>query len=81
MKFDPRLTYSSEDLSDLVASAKSRHEIMGPHNLGDGKASQKIVEDLLSRLRGDDFRGHSPNEDRRHIERNSGVGVGNKGQA
>jgi UDP-N-acetylglucosamine 2-epimerase len=36
------------------------------HNLGDGKASLRIVEDLAQRARNDDFRGHLP--ERYHLD-------------
>jgi UDP-N-acetylglucosamine 2-epimerase len=81
VKFDPLLTYSTVELENLLASAKNRHETMEPHNLGDGRASQRIVEDLLLRLRNDDFRGHKPKEERRPIARNYGFGFGERGQA
>ena len=32
------------------------------HNLGDGKASERIVSDLLNRLRNDGFRMHKPDD-------------------
>jgi len=32
------------------------------HGLGDGKASQRVVEDLLNRLHGDGFRLHKPSD-------------------
>ena len=32
------------------------------HKLGDGKASQRIVDDLARRAREDDFRGHLPEQ-------------------
>lgn len=32
------------------------------HNLGDGKASQRLVDDLLERLDNDTFRGHKPQD-------------------
>ena len=32
------------------------------HNLGDGKASERIVNDLLDRLRNDGFRMHKPED-------------------
>ena len=32
------------------------------HNLGDGKASERIVNDLLNRLRNDGFQMHKPED-------------------
>lgn len=81
VKFDPIQTYSAMELEKMVASAKSRVDSMATHNLGDGKSSQRIVDDLLLRLRNEDFRGHKPKEERRPIARNYGFGAGNKGKA
>ncbi len=39
------------------------------HNLGDGKASERIVNDLLSRLRNDGFRMHKPEDYHLPIDR------------
>jgi UDP-N-acetylglucosamine 2-epimerase len=41
------------------------------HGLGDGKAADRISEDLLRRLAEDDFRGHEPETHhlRKHVER------------
>ena len=39
------------------------------HELGDGKASQRLVDDLLRRLDNDGFRGHKPEHNHHWIER------------
>ena len=39
------------------------------HNLGDGKASERVVNDLLFRLRNDGFRMHKPEDYHLKIER------------
>ena len=41
------------------------------HGLGDGKASDRIVDDLLRRLREDDFCGHLPEDHhlQKHVQR------------
>ena len=39
------------------------------HKLGDGKASNRIVNDLLDRLRGNGFRLHNPEDYHLPIER------------
>lgn len=39
------------------------------HELGDGKASQRLVDDLLRRLDNDGFRGHEPEHNHHWIER------------
>jgi len=39
------------------------------HELGDGKASQRLVDDLLWRLDNDGFRGHEPDHNHHWIER------------
>lgn len=81
IKFDPLVTFSTGELDKFSSSARGRRGTMDRHNLGDGNASQRIVEDLLTRLRSNDFRGHKPKEGRRPITRNYGSGIGNKGQA
>lgn len=81
IKFDPLVTYSTGELDKISSSARGRRGTMDRHNLGDGNASQRIVEDLLTRLRSNDFRGHKPDGNRRPISRNYGTGIGNLGQA
>lgn len=81
VKFDPMLTYTPGELANISRSARERRGTMEKHNLGDGRASEKIVKDLVSRLRNDDLRGHRPKDGRRPLTRNFGSGIGNRGQA
>ena len=81
VKFDPLVNSTSKDYEAVLRSARSRTGTMDPHTLGDGKASETIVRDLVKRLRDGDFRGHRPDEKRRPLSRNFGHGVGNRGSA
>jgi UDP-N-acetylglucosamine 2-epimerase len=59
VKFDPACAedYPADEIFAKVnAIARTEWE----HGLGDGKASQRIVDDLARRAREDDFRGHLP---------------------
>jgi UDP-N-acetylglucosamine 2-epimerase (non-hydrolysing) len=80
VKFDPLGTHSDEDLAKLVFEVRNRRHTAGDHNLGVGKASEIIVQDLLARLKVGNFRGHKESDVRRPIARNYGAGVGNRGQ-
>lgn len=81
IKFDPAITRTVQDLDRVIMAARDRRGEMNPHTLGDGKASQRIVTDLVERLRKENFRGHQPNSSRRPIERNYGTGKQNRGEA
>jgi len=61
VKFDPA---RPDDYPADVVFAKLRRlaETTWEHGLGDGKASQRIVDDLARRAREDDFRGHLPEQ-------------------
>ncbi len=80
VKFDPHGEYSAEDLSNFVTAAMSRHGQTWDHGLGDGKASQRIVGDLMTRLEKPfTFRGHHPEGTNRPYGRNAGLGLTNLG--
>lgn len=81
VKFDPLFNSTSKDYEEVLRSARSRTGTMDSHTLGDGKASETIVRDLVTRLRAGDFRGHTPDENRRPLSRNYGYGAGNRGSA
>lgn len=81
IKFDPAITLTVQDLARVIMAARNRRGTMNPHTLGDGEASQRIVSDLVERLRQENFRGHHPNPTRRPIERNFGTGQQNRGEA
>jgi len=57
VKFDPSRPerYPAEV---VIAKLESLYGKTWEHGLGDGKASDRVSEDLLRRLREDDFRGH-----------------------
>jgi UDP-N-acetylglucosamine 2-epimerase (non-hydrolysing) len=80
VKFDPLITHSDEDLAKLVLEVRNRRQTADAHNLGDGKASEIIVRDLLQRLKDNTFKGHTGSDRRRPISRNYGAGIGNRGQ-
>jgi UDP-N-acetylglucosamine 2-epimerase len=59
VKFDPsRPKEYPADL--LLAKLESLHGQKWEHGLGDGRASERVSNDLLRRLGSDDFRGHLP---------------------
>jgi UDP-N-acetylglucosamine 2-epimerase (non-hydrolysing) len=65
VKFDPA---APEDYPVAEVFAKIDH-LAGTtweHGLGDGRASQRIIDDLVRRAREDDFRGHLP--ERSHLD-------------
>ena len=80
IKFDPHQMHSEDNRQKLIAATKSRHGAMDPHNLGDGLASERIVDDLLDRLNRDDWSGHKPDPKARPIDRNFGYGLSNRGK-
>lgn len=61
VKFDPE--QSDRYPFDVVyQKLESLYGKRWKHNLGDGKASERIVNDLLDRLRNDGFRMHKPQD-------------------
>lgn len=79
VKFDPLELYSDVELSSHLDSAKNRKNSQKKHELGDGKASERIVQDLLNRLETGNWKGHLPNPERRPIWRNYGAGPKDEG--
>ena len=79
VKFDPLKAHSPDELEKIVSSARARKTSMDHHSLGDGKASEIIVRDLIERLHSGNFRGHKPKESSRPINRNYGYGIGDRG--
>jgi UDP-N-acetylglucosamine 2-epimerase len=61
VKFDPAApdAYPSDD---IFAKLRYVAGTTWEHGLGDGKASRRIIDDLVRRAREDDFRGHLPNQ-------------------
>jgi UDP-N-acetylglucosamine 2-epimerase (non-hydrolysing) len=65
VKFDP--SRPEEYPADLVlAKLQSLVGMTWKHGLGDGKASERVVDDLLRRLRNDGLRNHRP--ERYHVD-------------
>ena len=61
VKFDP--TQPDRYPHDVIYEKLERlYGKTWEHNLGDGKASERIVNDLLNRLRNDGFRMHKPED-------------------
>jgi UDP-N-acetylglucosamine 2-epimerase (non-hydrolysing) len=80
IKFDPHQDHTEDDRQKLIAATKLRKVEMDPHSLGDGQASERIVDDLLYRLSQNDWRGHKPNSKTRPIDRNFGFGLSDRGR-
>ncbi len=61
VKFDPTQpdSYPHELIFQKFENLYGKH---WEHNLGDGKASERVVKDLLFRLRNDGFRMHKPED-------------------
>ena len=68
VKFDPTQpdSYPHELIFQKFENLYGKH---WEHNLGDGKASERVVKDLLFRLRNDGFRMHKPEDYHLKIER------------
>lgn len=81
VKFDPHADHTSQSFTSVIAAGQKRLGGGWTHTLGDGKASARIVEDLVSRFESNDWRGHKPNEKLRPIARNFGFGLNDSGRA
>lgn len=68
VKFDPTQP-ERYPASTLYHKLEALHGKTWQHNLGDGKASERVVSDILDRLRNDGFRGHKPEAYHIPIER------------
>ena len=68
VKFDPTQpdSYPHELIFQKFENLYGKH---WEHDLGDGKASERVVKDLLFRLRNDGFRMHKPEDYHLKIER------------
>jgi UDP-N-acetylglucosamine 2-epimerase len=80
IKFDPHQGITAPEVTTLIGAARSRRGAMDPHSLGDGKASERISQDLISRMESGDWSGHLPDSDRRPISRNYGFGQDERGK-
>jgi UDP-N-acetylglucosamine 2-epimerase len=61
VKFDPACA-DEYPVEDVFAKLNYLAGTTWQHGLGDGKASQRIIDDLARRAREDDFRGHLPEQ-------------------
>jgi UDP-N-acetylglucosamine 2-epimerase (non-hydrolysing) len=68
VKFDPAEP-QEYPADEVFAKVNHLSKTSWSHNLGDGKASQRIVDDLVRRAREDDFRGHRPEQYHLNISR------------
>jgi UDP-N-acetylglucosamine 2-epimerase (non-hydrolysing) len=64
VKFDP--DQAEKYPNDIVLEKLEKH---WEHSLGDGKASQRLVDDLIERLNNDTFRQHKPENYHQKIDR------------
>jgi UDP-N-acetylglucosamine 2-epimerase len=76
IKFDPHIENDRPVLLGTIEAAESRSGLAWVHGLGDGKSSQRIVQDLVARCSDPSkLRGHSPFGTNRPFGRNLGVGL------
>jgi UDP-N-acetylglucosamine 2-epimerase (non-hydrolysing) len=78
LKFDPLVDYSVDDLNNLIAATRNL-QVHSNHDLGDGRASEIIVSDLLERLTSHNWPGHAFQSDERPLQRNYGAGLKSQG--
>ena len=76
LKFDPLESWDREAYMKTISALRSVKQV-NPHNLGDGKASTRITNDLLTRLDTKNWPGHSYTHAERPLARNYGNGVDN----
>lgn len=74
IKFDPHLQHSPESFPKYFVAAEARKQAGWSHPFGDGKASQRIVEDLVSRYVAGAFARGVPDQARRPVASNFGFG-------
>ena len=76
IKFDPHIVWTNEEKVGVIEAAQARTNMNWEHGLGDGKASDRIVDDLLVRISASEgFRGHDPVGTNRNYSRNQGLGL------
>ena len=80
IKFDPSLSYGIAEFSRAMNEGLSRGTSNCTHNLGDGKASERIVGDILQRFNSpESFRGHDVRLTTKPYRRNLGAGFDDRG--
>ena len=80
VKFDPHGNPDEFPISIILDSVRARNGKAWQHGLGDGLASTRIVDDLVSRLNAGSWNGHIPDSRHRPIERNYGFGKEERGR-
>lgn len=81
VKFDPHEAIGADGRAEILAGLARRSGGAWTHTLGDGNASERIVDDLCARLESDTFRGHAPDAMRRPIHRSYGTGTSDLGRS
>ena len=81
VKFDPHVDAGADARAEILAGLARRASGDWTHALGDGHASERIVDDLCARLENDTFRGHAPDAMRRPIHRSYGTGTSDLGRS
>ena len=80
IKFDPSLRYGIAEFSQAMDAGLSRRNLNWSHNLGDGKASERIVRDILQRFNSPELlRGHDVRLTTKPYRRNFGAGLSERG--
>lgn len=80
IKFDPHSEHTDAEMSAVIISAAKRRNQTWSHTLGDGTASHRIADDLISRFQSKKWSGHTPNPKTRPILRNYGYGFEERGR-
>lgn len=75
IKFDPHQPSDQQSLEAVIDTAVARGQSSWQHPFGDGKASRRIVDDLVARYRSDELGRGIPTEARRPVSRNYGYGA------
>lgn len=76
IRFNPSHKCENDSLDAIFTSLEKRNMLKWEHNLGDGQASTRIVNDLLRQLdSGAELRGHEPEIGLARVKRNFGWGA------
>lgn len=68
VKFDPSQAHK-HDFKDILGKLENLYGVKWDNPLGDGKASERIADDILERLDNETFRRHRPEDYHLDIER------------
>lgn len=82
VKFDPHHSeVTKEQMRAVIGSVRARTGNAWDHGLGDGKASERIAQDIVRRFQNNSWSGHLPDLDNNPFtQRNFGWGLGNLGR-